>query len=190
MGMCQLHAVFTAAPCFQVVSTTPGASSCPGRPKCRHRAWGSRGQGCVERCPWSDTIGICIVPFYPGGMSGGKPNADQEEASFGDRAVFTLLTIINVAVCCCSVWTLRVSPPPPSQVSPSESLMTGFPSPYWSLVAVISTPLKKSTPNFHGFVSLCVCTCINIHMLRYMCVWRSEVNIGCHSPKVISFYLS
>lgn len=39
------------------------------------------------------------MPFYPVGMSGSKPNAEQEEAPFGDCAVFTLLTIINVAVC-------------------------------------------------------------------------------------------
>lgn len=79
--------------------------------------------------------------------------------------------------------------PAPSQVSPSESLTTGFPSLYLSLVVVISTPLKKCTPNFYGFVSLCVFMCIHVHMLRCMCVWRSDVNIGCHSPKAISFYL-
>lgn len=40
-GVCQYHIVSTAAPCFQVVSTPPGASPCPGNPKWRHRAQGA-----------------------------------------------------------------------------------------------------------------------------------------------------
>lgn len=68
----------SAAPCFQVVSTTPGASSCPGILKCRRRAWGTLGQEYVEKCLWTDVIkdflyfqevlssGNCVLPSYPG----------------------------------------------------------------------------------------------------------------------------
>lgn len=132
VGMCQIRVVSTAAPCFQVVSTTPGASSCPGR----HRAWGTEGQECVERCLWPDTIkvlrclrevvssGNCVLLSYPGRMppcAWYEPNADQEVSSH----YYYSMTLHAATV-------LRPSKShPPSQVSSSKCLATSLPSPGW-----------------------------------------------------------
>lgn len=43
--MCQTYIVSTATPCFQVVSTPPGACPYPGSSKYRHQAQGHPGPG-------------------------------------------------------------------------------------------------------------------------------------------------
>lgn len=50
VSVCQTHNVSMAAPYFQVVSTLPDTSPCPGSPRANARPRGTQGQEYVERC--------------------------------------------------------------------------------------------------------------------------------------------